>query len=181
MPIGGSHTRTLIHNEAKHFWGSVWRSEWESRWRRRCPVPYIAQVCINSRLSILDPESQAHPMIVLISRITSFKSSFPTTPQSTISPPLSIHQHIITPHSTSCSFVNTIDKKTPYWHISIVHPKSPWTKDASGCRDLLCLDASRRLIFCAQMHADSRRRTLADNADACKIFQLHSRSKLLYV
>ena len=156
MPIGGSHTSTLIHNEAKHFWGSVQRSEWGSRWRRRCPVPYIAQVCINSRLSTLDPESQAHPMIVLISRITSFKSSLPTTPHSTISPPLSIHQHI-----TSCSIVNTIDKKTPYWHISIVHPKSSWTKDTSGHR-FLRLDTSRHLIFCAQMHADSHRRTLAD-------------------
>ena len=59
-------------------WGSVQRSEWGSRWRWRCQALYIhvVQVCINSRLSTLDPESQVHSMIVFISRITSFKSSF---------------------------------------------------------------------------------------------------------
>ena len=60
------------------FWGSVRWSEWGSRWRWRCQAPYIhvVQVCINSRLSTLDPESQVYSMIVFISRITSFKSSF---------------------------------------------------------------------------------------------------------
>ena len=84
---------------------------------------------------------------------------------------------------------------------AIVHLESPWTKDLSGRRNFLRLDASRRLIFCAQTNACRRtrtdadvhgrtqtdadwhghRRTHADNADMCKIFQLHSLSKLLYV
>ena len=37
--------------------------------------------------------------------------------------------------------------------LHIVHPESPWTKDASGRRHFLRLDASGRLIFCVHTHA----------------------------
>ena len=48
--------------------------------------------------------------------------------------------------------------------LRIVRSESPWTKDTSGRRNFWRLDASGRLIFCAQMHADAhrRRRTHAD-------------------
>ena len=43
----------------------------------------------------------------------------------------------------------------------IVRPESPWTKDASGRRNLLCLDASGHLIFCTQTHAHEGTQTHA--------------------
>ena len=72
--------------------------------------PYIAQVCINSRLSTLDPELQVHPMTVFISRITSFKSNHTSIHYFAWFSPLFITSHPTT-LGPSCSLVNTIDKK----------------------------------------------------------------------
>ena len=52
--------------------------------------------------------------------------------------------------------------------LRIVHSESPWTKDTSGRRNFLRLDASGRLIFCAQMHADAHR---------CTQTQTHARGR----
>ena len=95
-------------------------------------------------------------------------------------PLLVISVLLISQHSSNsgCYFVSSVCRD-----VSIVHPECPWTKDASERRNFLRLDASGHLIFCAQTHACRRMRTHANertwtNADACKIFQLHSLSNL---
>ena len=70
----------------------------------------------------------------------------------------------LTQHNFACTW--TVQDT---WSIYIVHPESPWTKDASGRSNFF---ASGRLIFCAQTHADARwhRRMHTDEHRRMQIF-----------
>jgi len=66
--------------------------------------------------------------------------------------------------------------------VYIVHPESPWTKDASGRRDFFASRCVRTINFlCTDAQTHARRRTLADERRRIQNFQLHFMSKLLYV